>query len=429
MIKIRFIFWFMLFGVSIWAQTWQQSLDSTRMWIGDQQNLTLRSKEKPSDESLFAGLDTISWFEFVDKGEWVQDADRFFIRKIRFTVFDSGVYQLPDLSLHSGSNPLYLQVSLAPDSTKVFKPIKNIEETASKPAYLLFLLVGLAVIILSLILLWFFFHTDTSNKAAAVYETRKEPWQVALEELQVLDQKKLWQQNQLKQYYDELNFIARRFISSGLHIHAMEMTSSEILDALSLAEIKIEANETLKNNFQVTDLVKFAQHIPEPEENQAAMQNIRQFIEQNRSGSKILQEKYAQSWKNYLGMELSAQFENPDELVQEEILSLRMNPQIDRIVLIKNWVHLHEFSLPQHLVEWHWNHMGMLSRWHNQIMREASQNKIYYVLFFIAIPVIAIFLPLIWVVTLFQKQNLTGKGRFKLSPGNKLLCTYQLKSV
>jgi hypothetical protein len=176
-------------------------------------------------------------------------------------------------------------------------------------------------------------------------------------------------------------------------------------------------------------LVKFAQHTPEPEENQAAMQNIRQFVEQNRSGSKILQEKYAQSWKNYLGMALSAQFENPDELVQEEILSLRMNPQIDRIVLIKNWVHLHEFSLPQHLVEWHWNHMGMLSRWHNQIMREASQNKIYYVLFFIAIPVIAIFLPLIWVVTLFQKQNLTGKGRFKLSPGNKLLCTYQLKSV
>ena len=72
-----------------------------------------------------------------------------------------------------------------------------------------------------------FLSYDTSNKAAAVMK-RERARQVALEELQALDQKKPWQQHQLKAVLWRIKFIAQIYFFR-LHIHAMEMTSSEIL--------------------------------------------------------------------------------------------------------------------------------------------------------------------------------------------------------
>ena len=61
------------------------------------------------------------------------------------------------------------------------------------------------------------------------------PFEEALQKLQELDNKLLWQNNEIKKYYSELTEIIRVFIEKELEITALEITTQELV--LSLIHI------------------------------------------------------------------------------------------------------------------------------------------------------------------------------------------------
>jgi hypothetical protein len=90
----------------------------------------------------------------------------------------------------------------------------------------------------------------------------------ALGELRALEERRLWQQGKVKEYYSEATEIVRRFFEGRWNIPALEMTSDEILVALRSIPEAQGLRETLGTFFVRADLVKFAKSQPTPEDHQ-----------------------------------------------------------------------------------------------------------------------------------------------------------------
>ena len=86
--------------------------------------------------------------------------------------------------------------------------------------------------------------------------------------LNELDEKLLWQNNKVKEYYSELTEIVRGYIERELKVPALEKTTDEIIEMLTdfnNAETILTTKETikkLKDLLQEADLVKFAKSKP-----------------------------------------------------------------------------------------------------------------------------------------------------------------------
>jgi hypothetical protein len=83
-----------------------------------------------------------------------------------------------------------------------------------------------------------------------------------------LDEKLLWQNNKIKEYYSELTEIVRGYIERELKVPALENTSDEILEMIKdfktsdTIETSKETIDKLKDLLREADLVKFAKSKP-----------------------------------------------------------------------------------------------------------------------------------------------------------------------
>ena len=106
--------------------------------------------------------------------------------------------------------------------------------------------------------------------------------QIALNKLNELRDKKLWQQDQVKLYYSELTDVLREYLEKRYHIKAHEQTTDEIFEGLKTREILQENSLMLKQLLTLADLVKFAKQKPEAIENEQSMDKAMDFIRQTK---------------------------------------------------------------------------------------------------------------------------------------------------
>ena len=102
-----------------------------------------------------------------------------------------------------------------------------------------------------------------------------------MKEIERIKTEKIWQKGQPKEYYTELTDALRTYIKNRFGFNALEMTSSEIIDKLLEFNDK-EAISDLKYLFQTADLVKFAKHDPQMNENDANLINAIDFINETK---------------------------------------------------------------------------------------------------------------------------------------------------
>jgi predicted RND superfamily exporter protein len=106
---------------------------------------------------------------------------------------------------------------------------------------------------------------------------------VALRKLEELNGKKLWQNEKVKDYYVDLSFIVREYISNRYQMHALEHTTDEIM---SLANQSLELDDSLKKKLHqmlmLADMAKFAKQEPMPAENEEAFKHAMFFIEETK---------------------------------------------------------------------------------------------------------------------------------------------------
>jgi hypothetical protein len=104
------------------------------------------------------------------------------------------------------------------------------------------------------------------------------PHREALMALRVLEEKKLWQQGLVKEYYSEVTEIVRRFFEKRWGIIALELTSYEILIQMKHIPEALMVWKEMESFFLIADLVKFAKYQPSPAEHEDEMQSAYSIV-------------------------------------------------------------------------------------------------------------------------------------------------------
>ncbi len=224
-----------------------------------------------------------------------QDSTNIYIHTYRVSTFDTGTLTIPSQQVvfrHGAitdtilTRPVYLHVaSPAVDTTQPIKPIKppiNTPLTIREVLpWVLIGWIGLLIITLMIALVWIARNRGQQTDAALL-KPSDPPHEIALRNLDELEERRLPQQGMVKEYYTRLTEVIRRYISDLYGINAMEKTSYEIVAAFSRQNTDQPAlNEQLDRLLQLADLVKFAREDPLPEENERNMEYARNFVLQS----------------------------------------------------------------------------------------------------------------------------------------------------
>lgn len=218
-------------------------------------------------------------------------------------AFDSGLFTLPPVYLISGndtiaSNTSVLKVDpIALDTANViFKDgqpvdikVHDLTDVVNAEEKLLDMIpdwvtitwpwILLAIALLSLII--FVYLKWLRHGKIPLIPTKKPvpPYVLAIEKLNALQQKKLWQHGAEKEYYTQLTDILRGYLYGRFGINAMEMTTPQILAKISDTDEAKEFASFVHSVLKEADFVKFAKAKPAAPENELAFRNVREFVE------------------------------------------------------------------------------------------------------------------------------------------------------
>ena len=224
------------------------------------------------------------------------DADSNIIVQQQLTLmtFDTGYVQIPpvgliyaqsvedQLRMKAFTDPVQLYVTtMAVDTTQAFRPlVEPIEHPVSMKevfpwilGVLLAALVGIAV--------WFFVKRRkprVDENGEPVKGPVTPPYDKAIGDLENLKQQKLWQAGKVKEYYSNLTDIAREYIEGQFNVNAVEMTTDDILREVQELNFDSKLYGKLKDTMELSDLVKFAKYTTSPLENDNAMSDMTDFV-------------------------------------------------------------------------------------------------------------------------------------------------------
>jgi 5'-deoxynucleotidase YfbR-like HD superfamily hydrolase len=103
--------------------------------------------------------------------------------------------------------------------------------------------------------------------------------EIAYRELERLIADDLPGKGRIKEFYQRISDILRRYIENRFGLHAPEQTTEEFLAALGADATLAPSHKSLLKNFlQHCDLVKFARHEPTTEDIQKTFDSCRNFI-------------------------------------------------------------------------------------------------------------------------------------------------------
>ena len=247
-------------------------IDTTNIRIGEQFNLKISVEE--TDNVIIPKLE-LKGLEVIDSIK-VDTIKNSLIKRYVLTGFDSGSFYIPQQQIFV-KNQAYLTDSLlvnvatiAVDTSKIKKfPIKSIKtEPFILDDFKGYIWVVLLVILAIGLLVYFFGFRKKKEELQEEIITIIPAFEEAISKLHQLDEKLLWQNNKIKQYYSELTEIVRNYLGRDIEIPTFEQTSDEIIMLIKIQndEKKLGlSKETLKiitSLLRNADLVKFAKAKP-----------------------------------------------------------------------------------------------------------------------------------------------------------------------
>jgi hypothetical protein len=294
-----FILFLAAFSFKATAQNIQAEakLQQYTIKIGEQTKLFLSVNQPAKEHVNFPKLvDTITGkLIVVSTGKPDTSADQndknsiTVIQNYTITSFDAGTYTIPSFSIGSSkdvikTNELTLQVvSVKVDTTKAIYDIK--QPLAVSYTFLDWLkdnwywvVAGLVVLVIVGGLIWYFKNKPKVEIVVEEIKPNVPAHVIALNKLKELRDKKLWQQDEIKQYYIELSDVLREYLEKRYEVKTHEKTTDEIFDGLKRKSITNENRNKLKQLLVLSDLVKFAKERPLPRENDESMENAMGFV-------------------------------------------------------------------------------------------------------------------------------------------------------
>ena len=247
-------------------------IDTTNIRIGEQFQLKISVDET---QNVIIPKIQLKGLEVIDSTR-IDTIKNSLIRRYILTGFDSGAFYIPQQQIFV-KNQAFLTDSLliniatiAIDTTKLKKfPIKSIKkEPYTFDDFRIYIYLILAILaIIGFWIYWFVIKKRKETEDAPTYRTLP-PFEEAILRLNELDEKLLWQNNKIKEYYSELTEIVRGYIERELKVPALENTTDEVLAMikdfknLDSIETSKETIKKLKDLLREADLVKFAKSKP-----------------------------------------------------------------------------------------------------------------------------------------------------------------------
>lgn len=121
-----------------------------------------------------------------------------------------------------------------------------------------------------------------NGKTLLPRKKRIPPYVLAMRRLDELKRKKLHQSGHTKAYYTELTDILRQYLGGRFKIYALEMTSTQIMDAMASKPETAPFVEELRPMFRIADFVKFAKQDATTDENIRSFNEVKKFVEETR---------------------------------------------------------------------------------------------------------------------------------------------------
>lgn len=282
--------------------TIEAKLDSNKFLIGDQVKLNLIiTKSKTAKVNFPILSDSIApSVEVVERLKPDTISKNGDIIKLRqsflITSFDSGNHVIPPLPfefLHDtitdviySDSLLFTVNTLKVDtaSKKIYDIKAPFDEPFSFMEIIEYFIWGAAILIL--IALGIYIYRKYKKKEPLIKIPQKPadpPHVIAIRELDILKDKKLWQNNHIKKYHTELTEIIRKYIEARFNIQALEMTSFEIIQSLSNEKYISDQNiSELRQTLILADYVKFAKAQPLPDENDLSIKHAYKFVNETK---------------------------------------------------------------------------------------------------------------------------------------------------
>lgn len=272
--KLKILFFLFLISTATFSQKVSVASDTTNIRIGEQFLFEILVKDT-ANVIFPEKLENLTSLEIV-KDIKIDTFKNSLIKKYLMTGFDSGAFYIPSQQIFIKNRAFITDsilinvATIATDTTKQkMFPIKAIQSEPLvyddfKP-YIIWLL--LVLLLVAAII----YYLVTRKKPTIIEEESIDalaPFEEAIEKLQELDNKLLWQNNEIKKYYSELTEIVRAYIEKELKIPALEITTHELVVILSdfnKAKTIDTSKETIKKLnalLQEADLVKFAKSTP-----------------------------------------------------------------------------------------------------------------------------------------------------------------------
>jgi len=212
-------------------------------------------------------------------------------QEIVYSIYDSGVYYLPQIKIPYkklrdtttyfvfSDSALFIVQTVPVDTTLTIKPIKEVIEVKVINYTWIFIVCGLLLFTGIGVIIYFVFFKNKIKIAIKEKVNTISYYDKTIQLLKELDANKLWQKDDLKQYYSELTEILRSYMEKRFGINALESTSDEIIAQLNNVDLSAVQIEYIRFILELADLVKFAKSRPLQNENIQAMQNAFAFVE------------------------------------------------------------------------------------------------------------------------------------------------------
>lgn len=278
--------------------TVKSSFDRDSVMLGDQLRYTISAR---TGEDVWIGLpefsDTItSEIEIIEAGRidtTYEAGQKILSREYLVASFSPGWNTVPPQPVAFDAGDLadtvyttaQLLTVLAPrvDTAQAIMPIKPPVNTPVSLAEVLpWALAGYgALLLLTLVAALVWIRQQRAQHPEQFVAKPLDPAHVvAFRELEKLREENLPGKGAIKEYYTRLTWIIRGYMARQFEIHALESTTSEIIEAFSLqyAE-KNGLMNSLEQLLTLADLVKFAKEAPSREENERHLRNAEAFVE------------------------------------------------------------------------------------------------------------------------------------------------------
>lgn len=283
------------------ARSLKASVDSSQITMGYQtairfdivDNAGSASEVLVDKSAMPPEVEIIDWVygDTTDLGNGLVEMKRALI----IQSFDSGVYTIPPFIMVNGpdtlrSQPITLKVNPVDVSgMEDINPIAPAMEFERRwydflpdwlTDYWLWILAGLLIIAAGIC--GYLILTKKVDVPLIPKKKPVPPYQLAMQRLENLRERNLWQNGQEKEYYTRLTDILRDYLQGRFGINAMEMTTQQIIRVLNDNDATRMPNERMKRILEIADFVKFAKVRPLPDDNHRSMAEAVQFVEETK---------------------------------------------------------------------------------------------------------------------------------------------------